>query len=124
MSYLTYKLIHLAGVFLLMVALAGMAGHAESGQQKGNLRVYRWLQWIHGFGALAALVGGFGLLARIGTSHGELFPGWVWSKLFLWVLMGGLIALPYRSRAGARVLFLVLPLLGILGGYLANAKPF
>jgi hypothetical protein len=35
-----------------------------------------------------------------------------------------MIALPYRNRGVARLLFLVLPLLGLLGGYLANVKPF
>ena len=124
MSYIAYKLIHLTGIFALLAALAGMAAHAAAGHSKGENAVYRSLLILHGVGALVALTGGFGLMARIGIMHGELFPGWIWAKLVLWVVLGGLIALPYRSRSAARVLIFALPLLGLLGAYLGNFKPF
>jgi len=124
MSYVAYKMIHLSGIFALMVALAGMAVHAASGQTKRENPGYRGLLILHGLGALIALTGGFGLLARVGVLHGQLFPGWVWGKLLLWVLLGGLIALPYRTKALARTLPFLLPVLGLLGAYLANYKPF
>lgn len=124
MSYVTYKLIHLLGVFLLLVALAGMAAHAAAGHGNEENKGYRSLLALHGIGALVALVGGFGLLARIGFGYGVLFPGWIWAKIVLWLLLGGLIALPYRNRPLARVLLPVLPFLGLLGGYLAVYKPF
>jgi hypothetical protein len=124
MSYVAYKLIHLAGIFALMVALAGMAAHAAAGHEKEENAAYRSLLILHGFGALVALTGGFGLLARIGVTHGAGFPGWIWAKLTLWVLLGSLIALPYRSRPLARAMIFGLPLLGLLGAYLANYKPF
>jgi hypothetical protein len=123
MSYVTYKLIHLLGIFTLMVALAGMAAHAATGQPKAENRVYRTLLFLHGLGALVALVGGFGLLARVGT-HGPLFPGWVWGKVLLWVVLGAAVALPYRSRPLAKGLLLALPVLGLLGAWLASYKPF
>ncbi len=124
MSYITYKLIHLLGIFTLLIALAGMAAHAAAGHAKAENKGYRTLLALHGVGALIALTGGFGLLARMGVQHGDLFPGWVWSKLALWILLGGLIALPYRNQALARALLFALPLLGLLGGYLASYKPF
>jgi hypothetical protein len=124
MSYITYKLIHLLGIFALMVGLAGMAAHAATGQSKTDNTSYRGLLILHGVGALVALTGGFGLLARVGVEHGVMFPGWVWSKLILWVLLGGAIALPYRNRRAAKGLLFALPLLGLLGAYLANFKPF
>ena len=124
MSYLTYKLIHLAGVFLLMVAVAGMTGHAASGHAKEENSAFRSLLILHGLGALFALVGGFGLLARIDLGQGGLFPGWVWTKLLLWLFLGGMVAIPYRKGPKARILFFLLPLLGLLGGYLASYKPF
>jgi len=123
MSYATYKLIHLLGIFALMVALAGMAGHAAAGQIKEENTSYRTLLALHGLGALLALVGGFGLLARINVEASGLFPGWIWAKLILWVLLGGLVALPYRKRAFARMLLFLLPLLGFLGAALAYYKP-
>lgn len=124
MSYMAYKLLHLLGIFALLTALAGMAAHAAAGQSKEENGAYRSLLVLHGIGALVALTGGFGLMARIGAMHGGLFPGWIWAKLALWVVLGGLIALPYRSRAGAKSLLWALPLLGLLGAYLGTLKPF
>jgi hypothetical protein len=124
MSYAIYKLIHLLGVFSLLVALAGMAVHAAAGHTKEGNPNHRTLLAFHGIGALLALIGGFGLLARINVQHGEMFAGWVWGKLILWILLGGLVALPYRNRGAARLLIIFLPILGLVGAVLANYKPF
>jgi hypothetical protein len=124
MSYMTYKLIHLFGLFSLFVALAGMAGHAAIGQTKKENPSYRGLLILHGFGALVALTGGFGLLARVGAEGGYILPGWAWAKLTLWLLLGGLIAVPYRNRGLAKVLIFALPFLALLGAFLGDFKPF
>ena len=124
MSYAIYKLIHLLGILSLTVALAGMAVHAAAGHSKEENPNHKTLLAFHGLGALLALTGGFGLLARINVQHGEMFAGWIWGKLFLWVLLGGLVALPYRNRGLARLLIVILPILGLVGAYLANYKPF
>lgn len=124
MSYAIYKLIHLFGILSLMVALAGMAVHAAAGHKKEENPNHKTLLALHGLGALLALTGGFGLLARIEVQHGEMFPGWIWGKLLLWVLLGGMVALPYRNRGLAKLLIVILPILGLVGAYLANYKPF
>ena len=124
MSYATYKLIHLLGIFALLVALAGMAAHSAAGHTKVENSSYRALLILHGLGALVALTGGFGLLARLNLEGAGLLPGWIWAKLVLWVILGGLVALPYRSRTMARSLLFVLPLLGLVGAFLANYRPF
>jgi hypothetical protein len=124
MSYVTYKLIHLFGLFMLFVALAGIAGHAAAGHEKSENTSYRTLLALHGLGALVALTGGFGLIARTEVAQGHAFPGWIWAKLILWLLLGGLVALPYRNRPLARSLLIALPFLGLMGAYLANTKPF
>ena len=124
MSYATYKLIHLLGVFALLVALAGMAAHAATGHTKKENPSYRTLLLLHGLGALVALTGGFGLLARLTLEGAGMLPGWIWAKLVLWVILGGLVALPYRSHILARSLLFLLPLLGLVGASLASYKPF
>lgn len=124
MSYMTYKLIHLFGLFTLFVALAGMAAHAAAGHEKSENTNYKGLLILHGFGALVALTGGFGLLARVEADGGPLLPGWVWAKLTLWILVGGLIALPYRNRRLAKIMLFALPFLALLGAFLADYKPF
>lgn len=124
MPYELYKLIHLLGIFLTFIALAGMAVHAATGRPKTDNPRHRTLLIFHGAGVLVALTGGFGLLARVGVDHGQVFPGWVWGKLLLWILLGGAIALPYRNQAAAKALLFLLPILGLLGAFLANYKPF
>lgn len=124
MSYMTYKLIHLFGLFGLFAALAGMAVHAATGAEKRDNPLHKGLLALHGLGALVALTGGFGLLARVGVQHGQLFPGWVWGKLILWLLLGVAVAFPYRNRRLAKVLVFLLPFLGLLGAYLGDFKPF
>ena len=124
MPYHIDKLMHLLGIFALLVALAGMAAHAASGHGKEDNTSYRTLLTLHGLGALLALTGGFGLLARIGVGTDGLLPGWIWAKLFLWVLAGGLVVLPYRRTSLAKPLLLLLPLVGLAGALLAGYKPF
>ena len=97
---------------------------ARAGHTKAENTNFRALLALHGLGALAAITGGFGLLARISVEAGELFPGWIWAKLALWVLLGGLVALPYRRRGLARSILFLLPLLGFLGAVMAIYKPF
>ncbi len=124
MSYLTYKLIHLLGIFALVSSLGGMAAHAASGSTREENKSYKALLLLHGFGALAALTGGFGLLARLNVDSDGFFPGWIWAKLCLWLVLGALVALPYRKQSLARPLLFLIPVLAFLGGVLANYKPF
>ena len=124
MSYLAYKLVHLLGIFAMLVGLGGMAAHAAAGHSREENKSLRALMFLHGFGALVALTGGFGLLARLELESDGIFPGWLWAKIGLWLVLGGLIALPYRKQGLARWLLFVLPLVGLIGAYLANYKPF
>ena len=106
------------------MALAGLTAHASSGRPKEENRTYGGLIVLHGAGAILALTGGFGLLARLDLMEGGAFPGWIWVKLVLWILLGAAVALLYRRRELAMPLLLLLPLLGFLGAALANYKPF
>lgn len=124
MSIAAYKLMHLLGIFALLVALAGMAAHAATGQSKNENTNYRTFQLFHGLGALLALVGGFGLLARLELMANGGMAGWIWAKLVLWLVLGGMVALPYRRPSSVRPLILLLPVLGLIGAILANYKPF
>jgi hypothetical protein len=123
MSYVTYKLMHLLGIFALVVALGGMAAHAAAGHTKEENKSYKALLFLHGFGALVALTGGFGLLARLNLESAGLFPGWIWAKLALWLVLGALVAFPYRRQALARPMLFLIPILAFIGGVLANYKP-
>lgn len=121
MSYATYKLIHLISAFLLFSVAGGVALYAANGGDKAGNTLRRLVAILHGVALLGLLVAGFGLLARLGIGG---VPGWVWAKLVLWLLIGGIALVPYRRPAlGGHFLWL-LPLLGGLSAWIAVAKPF
>ncbi len=124
-SLLVYKLIHLVGIIMAMAALGGAALYAMAGgsQEKGASG-RRVLAIFHGIGVFLVLLGGFGMLARLGIVHGGGFPGWIWVKLTIWVLVAGALFLPRRRPASALPLLLALPVLGGLAAYMAIYKPF
>lgn len=121
-SYAVYKVIHLSGILMVFIALGGVATHFINGGTKSHA----WrkpLAITHGIGLLISLVGGFGLLARLGIAH-DGFPGWVWAKLGIWIVFAAMIGVLIRRPTLAKSLWWVMILLGVLATYLAGHKPF
>lgn len=123
LPYSVYKLVHLLGIFMALVALAGPSLHAAAGGDRNENPLRRSMAVLHGAGWVLIVTGGFGMLARIGVDHGALFPGWVWGKLAIWVVVGGLVAVPYRRPQLARFVLWSLPLVGLAAAVLAILKP-
>lgn len=120
MDYQIYKIIHLVGIAFTVGGLGALAGHALMGGTKGH--GIRKLAVIgHGVGLLLALLGGFGMLARL-SIHWP-WPHWVLAKVGVWVLFGALSVVAGR-KGGAKAAFLLLPLLMGLAAWLAIYKPF
>lgn len=119
-----YKLIHLLAIFALFTVAGGSAVHAANRGTRQNNLVRRAVAAVHGVALLLVLVGGFGMLARLGVKHDWLFPGWVWGKLVIWALFGLAIAIPYRRPEMAKSLLFLLPLVGGVAAFLALFKPF
>ena len=127
-SYTVYKVVHYLGVFALVSTLSVMLGRAafasaESGGEAGDDPWRKRLGILHGIALFLVLLGGFGMLARLGVDHGNLFPGWIWAKLVLWLALGGLVAFRRSATWAVRALVMV-PLLAALAGYVAFTKPF
>ena len=118
-TQLFYKSLHLFGLFLSFTSLGGIAIHAANGGTKATSRTRALTASVFGVGMLVALAGGFGQAARLGLTSTGLFPGWLWSKIAIWVLVAALAMLPYRFPSLARPIYLLVPVLGGLGGYLA-----
>lgn len=118
-----YEILHIIGIALVFSAIGGVAIHAANGGTKHTASTRRVVSIVHGLGMLLILVGGFGMLARMGFLHGANFPGWLWVKLVVWLLLGGLAMVPYRKPELARPFFVVLPLLAGLAVYMALYKP-
>lgn len=120
-SYSAYRLIHLLGIFLLFLGLGGLTIRALAGAD--DRRTRRLAAITHGVGLVLILVGGFGLLARLGVGHGSGWPHWVYGKLIIWLLMGAAIVVIRKLGGKSLILWLILPLLGLLAAYMAIYKP-
>jgi hypothetical protein len=122
-SYQFYNLVHILGLIFLMVALGGIASSAVVAQDRISPWRRRATSVFHGVGIFLILLGGFGLLARLGVMHGAGFPGWIWVKIGIWVVLGIAAFLPYRYPRAAMPLLMLLPVLGGLAAYMAIYKP-
>lgn len=116
--YAAYKTIHYLGIFTLVTALtATLARSAQGGAEPDPWR--KRLAIAHGAALFLILLGGFGMLAKLGRG----FPGWAMAKVGIWLAAGGLIGLRKSAAWSARGLVL-LPLLAALAGWIAYVKPF
>jgi hypothetical protein len=112
-SYNVYKLIHLVSIFGLFISLA-CAVVLEKAQS-------RWTAPAHGVSLVFILIGGFGMLARLGI-HGSL-PGWVIGKLVIWLIFGACIALAKRKVLPLGAFLFLITALGGVAASLALWKP-
>ena len=123
--YGVYKVVHLTGLFFLFGAVGATAlYYARRPDRDETRKERRFLMVLHGISLFIVLLGGFGLLARIGVQQGSAFPPWVWPKLGVWILIGASIVVFKRMPQLARPLFLLLPLLGAFAAYCAVYKPW
>lgn len=122
-SHQFYNLVHIVGILLLMVGLGGIATMTAGTPGVRAAGSRRSVMALHVAGLFLILLGGFGMLARLGIVHGTSWPGWIWAKVIIWLTLGAVAALPYRFPRAARPLLLVVPVLGGLAAYMAIYKP-
>lgn len=123
MSLAAYKVLHLFSAFLLFAALGGftLAALARRGDREGAGRSLTAAS--HGIALVLLLVTGFGALARLAISNPALWPGWVWAKVVIWLLLGAALMVR-RFPGAAKVLWWLWPVLGGVAAWLALYKPF
>jgi uncharacterized membrane protein SirB2 len=124
MSYPVYKLIHFLGMFTVLVSLAGLCARAAWSTRDPAPGGRKLLLTLHGIGLFLVLLGGFGMMARLGITHSPIFPGWIWAKLVIWIVAGALVVVPKRRPGWSVPVLVTLPLLGALAGAIALYKPF
>ncbi len=117
MPHAVYNIIHLTGLVMVFFALGGLTLHGISGGDR-EFAGRKLAMITHGTGMLIALVGGFGMHAKIGSP----WEGWLFAKIAIWLGVGGLATLALRkpSKAlwwGCLALFAV-------AGWLSHFKPF
>ena len=120
-----YEIVHLIGIALTMAALGATALHALEGGTRRGPRARRALVALYGGGLFLVLLGGFGMLARLGIARAGIaaFPGWLWAKLAVWATLGAVMLLPYRRPTWGMPMLLLAPLLIGLATYFALYKP-
>jgi hypothetical protein len=121
-SYKLYKMIHVGAIVLVCMSLGGLAFHAWLGGDKvAGGRPRKLLLALHGLGMFGILLGGMGSGSQTGAISPETgFAPWIHFKFALWVLVGALPAVPYRSPRLAASLFVVVPLLVAFGAWVAG----
>ena len=124
-SYQVYKVVHIIGIILLMAGLGAAISYALAASAPGLVAPRRLIGAFHGTGAFLILLGGFGMLARLGIMQGGAsFPGWLWVKLVIWALLVAALIVARRRPSLVRPVLFSLPVLGGLAAYMAIYKPF
>ncbi len=112
-SHTAYKVMHLFGIFLTLLALGAIHGQSRN---SGAAKVSKLFKLAHGLGLTIIIVAGFGLLAKRGLVSSP--PPWVWGKLGVWTLLAGSVLLVRRSGSLATGVWLAIPVLGAVAAYL------
>ncbi len=94
-----YRILHLVGIFILLFSLGGACLHMMNGGTR-NFPHRKWIAMSHGIALLLILVAGFGMLAKLGLMAS--MPAWVFAKLAIWLVLGGIPALVYRKPQWAK----------------------
>ncbi len=113
-----YKLLHILGLLMVFAAMGGAVITAATAD--GSWKKLHGA--LHGIGAFLLLLGGFGMFARLGIMG--TWPGWVWGKLAIWLVLGAAPFIIRKAPEKAKGFLFGAILLGFAAAYLALYKPF
>ena len=115
MSYEVYKVVHIGMLFMFF---AGMGSIFLGGSNSKLVKI------MTGISSFMILVGGMGLLARLGVSHGGSWPKWLVAKVSIWLLLAVLVPVLGKKVGKNNGLFFVFWALGVVAAILAVYQPF
>ena len=122
MPYEIYKLIHYVGIFGMLTTLAVAAVARLPDDPHTAKRIRRARASAHGTFLFFILLGGFGMLARLGVVQTGL-PGWVYVKLGIWLIAGATLVLANRRPDLRWTVLVGVPLLAVIAAAVALYKP-
>ncbi len=112
MSPTFYYILHVISVLVLTAyTFYAFAAPAETRKR---------VMMITGIASLLALIGGFGLQAKLGYG----FPGWLIVKLVCWLALSALAGVGYRKRGAVGTLSVVVLLIAAIAVVMVYTKPF
>lgn len=118
--YEVYKVLHLLGIFMVVTSVSAMCIQAT----QGEIKQHSWKKFlfsIHGSGMFLSLLGGFGLMARLGLAHGS-FPLWIKLKLLIWTSFGLFVFLLIKNKNMNKAIWFLNLAMVTLAAYLAVNK--
>lgn len=118
-----YKVVHLLGIVTLFTAMGGTVLHALNGGTKQSNSGRGLVAALHGIALLLILIGGFGMMARMGIMATG-WPGWLHVKMTIWVLLPLLGWLGARKPQYSRATMILMPVIGGFAAWVAIYKPF
>lgn len=121
MSYQFYKVLHLVGILGLFLSLGALIMHSCHGGDK-KFKGRKMMVVTHGLSLVVIFVAGFGLMARL-NMMGSSWPLWIYLKVAIWLILGGIVALIAKKTQWSALLFYVILIIGASAAWIANFKP-
>ncbi len=120
MSYAAYKVIHILGVLFVFTSLGALMLASRAAVERGDRKL---AGLTHGIALILVLIAGFGTAAKLGLPNPGAWPLWLWIKVAVWLVLGGIIVLIRRAPQLTTLLWWLLPLLGGIAAWAAIFKP-
>ncbi len=109
------KLFHLTGVFCLLLGFGGLLAIGEN-----RTNINRLVSALNGAGLLILILTGFAAQG----SGGFGFPGWLITKIVLWIAMVFLFVFAKKDKIPAKTAVIGALAIAFFAAYLCLVRPF